>query len=378
MVQIKAGKSYALKSALDYITNPDKTDNGLFVSGKDCFVKTAYEQMMITKYDHTQNTGRQYIHIIQSFALHDNIMPEMAHEIGQKLLQEFEGFQGVIATHTDRDHLHNHIVLNSVNWQTGLKWQQSKDDLQALKKRSDELCKEYSLSVIERGKGWKSYGENAANNRDCSWKMQLAKDISHALQNSDSIHQFYRRLHTMGITADFYDNKVIFTDVQGHKCGNDKLMAYGDFSVENMQKLMEYNNIAIRNAYKDMRIIVEAYDTVSRLLFPDDPGKLHRDLFNHNLDALSDEEVQRYILAQKTQQFLDQTANTNRQTQQEEKNSGKFLGTVADLLELALNEQMYLEYNPPPKMTHLPSHIAMHLPKKQAVRTQDDDWDYEI
>ena len=110
------------------------------LTAKDCLLECAYKQMLLVKQDHLQDSGRQYIYIIQSFSINDELSGEIAHEIGQKLLQNFDGFQGVVATHTDRQHIHNHLILNSVNWMTGLKWQQSKRDLQELKNLSDRFC----------------------------------------------------------------------------------------------------------------------------------------------------------------------------------------------------------------------------------------------
>jgi hypothetical protein len=110
MQKVKVGKVYGLKAVLEYIQNPEKTNNGLLVSSKDCLLECAYEQMLLAKNGSLQNSGRQYVHIIQSFSIDDKLTGDTALEIGQRLLQRFEGFQGVIATHTDRKHTHNHIV----------------------------------------------------------------------------------------------------------------------------------------------------------------------------------------------------------------------------------------------------------------------------
>jgi len=114
--------------------------------------ETEIEEMMFTKNMFGKNGGRQYIHIVQSFDPKDELSYETANEIGIKLAEYFVGFQAVVATHKDRDHIHNHILLNSVNFETGLKFQQSKDGMQAVKDFSDKLCLEYGLSVIEKSK----------------------------------------------------------------------------------------------------------------------------------------------------------------------------------------------------------------------------------
>jgi hypothetical protein len=112
IINHKTAKTYAVKAVLDYIRNPAKTENGLLCSAKDCLLECAYQQMVNTKLDFQQDTGRQYIHIVQSFAADDKLNSKTAHEIGQRLLGSFDGFQGVVCTHTDRNQLHNHIVLS--------------------------------------------------------------------------------------------------------------------------------------------------------------------------------------------------------------------------------------------------------------------------
>ncbi|NJD01574.1 MAG: hypothetical protein FIA99_02980 [Ruminiclostridium sp.] len=129
IINRKLGKTYALKAVLDYVQNPAKTEDGLLCSAKDCLLECAWQQMLNTKLDFQQDTGRQYIHIVQSFSVDDKLNSKIAHEIGQRLLENFDGFQGVVCTHTDRSQLHNHILLNSVNWKTGRKWQSSRNDI---------------------------------------------------------------------------------------------------------------------------------------------------------------------------------------------------------------------------------------------------------
>ena len=92
MQKVSAGKAYGLKAVLDYIQNPDKTNNGLLISAKDCLLECASKQMLLTKHDFLQDSGRQYVHTIQSFSINDKLTGETAHEIGQKLLQNFSGF----------------------------------------------------------------------------------------------------------------------------------------------------------------------------------------------------------------------------------------------------------------------------------------------
>lgn len=137
-------KTYgAMKRVLEYIMNAAKTEPHL-IGGYNCDYKNAYHQFVLTKRNFNKETGRQYIHFTQSFAPYDKVTPEDVKEIADKLvlMEAFNGFQIAYAVHTDRDHLHTHFVINSVNSETGLKWKQSAEQLQMMKDFSDDLCRD--------------------------------------------------------------------------------------------------------------------------------------------------------------------------------------------------------------------------------------------
>lgn len=141
------GKNYsALKSLADYVG-----DKAILTSGVNCSdnFNTIAEEFKVTKEFYGKEEGRQYKHIIQSFK-HGEVTPEKAHEIGVEFSKSFKGFEVFVATHNDKKHIHNHIVLNSVNLETGLKYHESKQDLEILKGISDKICLDNNLSVIDR------------------------------------------------------------------------------------------------------------------------------------------------------------------------------------------------------------------------------------
>lgn len=111
-----------MKRAINYIKNPIKTEPHL-VGGKDCSSDTAFNEFVMTKQNFKKETGRQFIHFVQSFSPHDKATPEVINEIGKKLLEHeaFKDFQVVYATHTDKEHLHNHFIINSVSFTSGRK-----------------------------------------------------------------------------------------------------------------------------------------------------------------------------------------------------------------------------------------------------------------
>lgn len=137
-------------NVFSYDTNPNKTNNKQFVTAVNCKKEIALQQMILTKKQF--NKENKYIawHGYQSFKP-DEVTPELCHEIGVKLAKQMWGdrFQVIVSTHLDKDHLHNHFCFNSVSFLDGKKYNYSKTEMQRLRDLSDELCKEYGLSVIE-------------------------------------------------------------------------------------------------------------------------------------------------------------------------------------------------------------------------------------
>lgn len=232
--------------------------------------------MLVTKQSFGQITGRQYIHIVQSFSEQDQLDAETAHEIGEKLLNRFEGFQGVVATHTDRKQLHNHIVLNSVNWKNGHKWQLDRQGLYQLREESDRLCREYGLSTLEKNRGWQQSGEYRAGTK--GWKQQLARDIARCLDRSFNRQDFLHQLDSLGLDADFGKNNVMFfvREMGAHRyglekemsCQNGKLMSYGDFSKENIENLLYCNQLLLQIGMNNGPLVQEALSAVGAMLLP--------------------------------------------------------------------------------------------------------------
>ena len=242
MVKNKSKTSHGLKAVLKYITNEVKT-KGVYVTAQNCMSESAYAEMMTIKNEFYQNTGRQYIQIIQSFDVTDDISPETANEIGRKLISTYPEFQAVVATHTNKKHIHNHIVLNTVNITNGRKWQQSKKDLEHLKELSDDLCKEYDLHVIDKSsKGFMGYGEYKNVKSFKGWKHRIATIATDCAMKSESRADFIHLMAQQNIDVQFFDESISFTMPDGKKCGNKKLSQYGDFSSKNLYDWFNVNS----------------------------------------------------------------------------------------------------------------------------------------
>ena len=179
MAIIEAISSKAnLKTIIKYVTQDKKTNINL-ITGKDCLAESSLEEMLYTKNLYNKNSGRQYIHIIQSFDPKDNLSAEEIHKAGIKLAEKFNNFQVLVATHTDKEHLHNHLIINSVSFENGYKIQMSKKDLQDLKKYSDEICLQIGASVIPKKENtnYIKRNEYRVAERGKSWKFKLMNEI---------------------------------------------------------------------------------------------------------------------------------------------------------------------------------------------------------
>ena len=146
----------ALGDVMKYATNGDKTEKQFFVTGVNCDTATARDEMLIAKAQWNDESEIVCYHGFQSFKSGE-LTPEQAHEVGVKLAEKMWGdrFQVIVATHLNTDCLHNHFVVNSVSFADGKHYHDNKANLRLLRQRSDELCREYALSVIEHPSGRK-------------------------------------------------------------------------------------------------------------------------------------------------------------------------------------------------------------------------------
>ena len=158
-------RSNDVGDAIDYVAKEYKTEEKRYVTGINCTPENARDNMMITKRTWQKLSGNSAYHGYQAFRPNE-VMPDIAHEIGVKLAERLWGdrFEVVVATHIDRGHIHNHFVLNSVSFVDGKKYNDCRATYMEMRKQSDLLCQEYGLSVIkspEQGKS-KHYSEWSA------------------------------------------------------------------------------------------------------------------------------------------------------------------------------------------------------------------------
>lgn len=227
MAIIEAISSKAnIKRIINYVTQDKKTNVNL-ITGKDCLAESCLEEMLYTKNLYNKNSGRQYIHIIQSFDPKDNLTPNQVHNAGLKLANTFNGFQVLVATHIDKEHLHNHLVINSVSFENGYKIQISKKDLQYVKDYSDEICLEMGASVVPK-KDKTNYikrNEYRVAERGESWKFKLINAIDLSMAESTCKEDFIKTMNKLGYQVNWTDTRkyITYTTPEGYKCRDNKL-----------------------------------------------------------------------------------------------------------------------------------------------------------
>jgi hypothetical protein len=227
MAIIKAVRSGAsIGRAVNYVTDQAKTEPYL-ISGIGCRPSTAIEEMNATKALYGKESGRQYKHFVQSFAVGEITAPE-AHKIAWEWAQNklFKGHEILITTHTDTEHIHSHFVVNSVSFEDGRKLQQSKHDLQMLKAYNDELCHARGLSIPEpsrnitsmKGEQYRAI-QRAVEGKYKDWQLEIMNSVSDVKGIATSKDEFIGFLKEKGITVDWQDKHkyITFTDGEGHK-----------------------------------------------------------------------------------------------------------------------------------------------------------------
>ena len=200
-----------LDDVIAYAVNSRKTEQHKedsdvlerFVSGVNCHPATARAEMLSVKKRFGKEDGTIAYHGYQSFAPGE-ATPEIAHQIGVELAQRLWGerYQVVVATHLDKsNHLHSHFVLNTVSFVDGIKYHRTAKDYHEMQADSDDLCREYGLSVIENPQPGKSkhYGEwRAEQEQRPTWRGIVRADVDDVIRQSMTERQFFENFHRKG------------------------------------------------------------------------------------------------------------------------------------------------------------------------------------
>ena len=201
------GIKTTVDKAIEYICNPDKTDEKIYISSFACAPETAALDFKYTL-DHTteqnfsdgQDKENKAFHLIQAF-LPEEVSYEEAHAIGKELADNLlQGkYSYVLTTHIDKGHVHNHLIFCAADNIEHKHYHDCKQSYWEIRKLSDQLCQEHGLSVIEPdGKRGMKYNEWTANKNDAGWKSQIRKDINQAIKAVSSYEEFLALMKAKG------------------------------------------------------------------------------------------------------------------------------------------------------------------------------------
>ncbi|MCH5320538.1 MAG: relaxase/mobilization nuclease domain-containing protein [Eubacterium sp.] len=242
-------------NVFNYTTNPDKTNGKEFVTAINCLKEIALQQMIMTKQQFDKQDNYVAWHGYQSFEPGE-VTPELCHEIGVKLAKQMWGdrFQVIVTTHLDKEHLHNHFCFNSVSFLDGKKYNYSKSEMQRLRNTSDELCREYGLSIIETNNKAPSRALYIAEKNNEPTKYNLMRNaIDEAIAISPVPKEFVKIMRKKGYIVDINPQSKYPTIRSVNDNRNTRLKTLGENY--DWQKIVERINtqdgFAVFPAYKE-------------------------------------------------------------------------------------------------------------------------------
>ena len=220
-----------MKSVMRYVSQLSKTlwDGQQLVSGIGCQPETAFDEFLSTKLLHHKDGGVMFYHMVQSFPKGADIDPRMAHEAARRLAGYFEGCEVLVCTHVDREHIHSHCIINSVNFETGRKVHMADEQIQELRVRNDQICEELGLPKFQRDEQKRSRGMSNAEyytaSKGESWKFELMRVIDECMRCAGNREEFLVLLRSEGYNATWTDGRknITYTTPDGRKCCDNKL-----------------------------------------------------------------------------------------------------------------------------------------------------------
>ena len=219
-----------LHAVLSYAMKPEKTayEGTHLISGVNCSPGSVYHEFINTKLINGKCNGRMYYHFVQAFPKTEKVTPRTAHEIALKLADFYKGYEILVCTHTDREHIHSHFIVNSVSLETGKKLHQSAQAIQNIRNYSDELCREYGLSICQpkehRTKPMTA-GEYHSAERGKSWKIMLMNTIDECMKYALNKDMFLELMEAEGYSVKWTAARknITYETFEGYKCRDNKL-----------------------------------------------------------------------------------------------------------------------------------------------------------
>ena len=220
----------AMRGVMLYVMQKKKTtwEDEPLVSGINCQPQSVYDDFLNTKLLYHKDGGVMFYHMVQSFPKGAAVDPRQAHEAARRLAKYFDGCEVLVCTHVDREHIHSHCVINSVNFETGKKLHMAKEQLQELMRRNDAICLEMGLPVFEpttqQARGM-SGAEYHTALKGQSWKLRLMNTINECMKYAADRDAFVSLMESEGCAVRWESGRkyITYTTPDSMRCRDNKL-----------------------------------------------------------------------------------------------------------------------------------------------------------
>ena len=220
----------AMRGVMCYVMQEKKTawEGGPLVSGINCQPQSVYDDFINTKLLYHKDSGVMFYHMVQSFPKGAAVDPRQAHEAARRLAEYFDGCEVLVCTHVDREHIHSHCVINSVNFDTGKKLHMAKEQIQELMRRNDAICLEMGLPVFDaptqQARGM-SGAEYHTALKGQSRKLRLMNTIDACMKYAADKDAFVSLMASEGYAVRWENGRkyITYTTPDGMKCRDNKL-----------------------------------------------------------------------------------------------------------------------------------------------------------
>ncbi len=220
----------AMRGVMLYVMQEMKTtwEGVPLISGINCQPKSVYDDFLNTKLLYHKDGGVMFYHMVQSFPKGAAVDPRQAHEAARRLAKYFDGCEVLVCTHVDREHIHSHCFINSVNFETGKKLHMTKEQIQELMRRNDAICLEMGLPVFEpttqQARGM-SGAEYHTALKGQSWKLRLMNTIDACMKYAADKDAFVSLMTSEGYQVRWENNRkyITYTTPDGMRCRDSKL-----------------------------------------------------------------------------------------------------------------------------------------------------------
>ena len=220
----------AMRGVMLYVMQEKKTtwEGAPLISGINCQPQSVYDDFLNTKLLYHKDGGVMFYHMVQSFPKGTEVDPRQAHEAARRLAEYFDGCEVLVCTHVDREHIHSHCVINSVNFETGKKLHMAKEQIQELMRRNDAICQEMGIPVFD-APTQQSRGMSGAEYHTAlkgqSWKFRLINTIDECMKYAADKDAFVSLMESEGYAVRWESGRkyITYTTPDGMKCRDNKL-----------------------------------------------------------------------------------------------------------------------------------------------------------